>query len=326
MPTPTPVRGSNPTLGQPLPIRLTRLLRAPRTKVFEAWGTADQLRRWFAPDPCTVSDVEVRMQVGGPFVVRMRTSRGEEPCIRGTFVTVEPHSRLVIDMLITDLDRKEFRALTTIELADAPGGTRLDLEQAWSRLDPSKGWMIQDAPQDASEGWRCVLNKLEAESAPRQGEDGVRPVAHASFHLERTYEAPLARVWKALTDPAAKARWFSGTPGQWQLIEHQLDVRVGGTERLQGRWASGVVTTFDAYYHDVIPPARLVYSYTMHVDERKISVSLASIELRTSDSTSPGTTLRITEQGAFLDGYEDAGSREHGTAQLIDALGRSLRD
>lgn len=323
---PTPVRGSSPTLGQPVPVRFTRLLRAPRIKVFEAWGTAGQLRRWFAPDPCTVSDVEVLMQVGGPFVVRMRTPRGEQPCIRGTFVTVEPHRRLVIDMLITDENGKEFRALTTVELSDAPGGTRLDLEQAWSRLDPSKGWMIQDAPEGAPAGWRSVLDKLEAESAPMRGEDALGSVTHASFQLERTYEAPLARVWQALTDPAAKARWFCGTPGQWELIEHQLQVRVGGTERLKGRWASGTVTTFDAYYHDVVPNVRLVYSYTMHVDERKISVSLASIQLRCSDATSSGTTLRITEQGAFLDGYDDAGSREQGTAQLIEALGRSLRD
>jgi len=34
----------------------------------------------------------------------------------------------------------------------------------------------------------------------------------------------------------------------------------------------------------------------------------------------------ITEQGAFLDGYDDADSREHGTGFLLDALGVSLLD
>jgi len=33
----------------------------------------------------------------------------------------------------------------------------------------------------------------------------------------------------------------------------------------------------------------------------------------------------VTEQGAFLDGYDDAGSREHGTNFLLDALGKSLK-
>jgi len=82
-----------------------------------------------------------------------------------------------------------------------------------------------------------------------------------------------------------------------------------------------VVTTFDATYHDVIPNERLVYSYEMHVDDKKISVSLATLQLRAEAGK---TNLIVTEQGAFLDGYDDAGSREQGTGHLLDALGASL--
>jgi hypothetical protein len=32
----------------------------------------------------------------------------------------------------------------------------------------------------------------------------------------------------------------------------------------------------------------------------------------------------MTEQGAFLDGYDDAGSREQGSNFLLDSLGKSL--
>ena len=81
-----------------------------------------------------------------------------------------------------------------------------------------------------------------------------------------------------------------------------MDVRVGGRERLKGRWEGGVVSTFDAVYHDVIPNERLVYSYEMHLDDRKISVSLATMQLK---RTAARTTLKVTEQGAFLDGYDE---------------------
>jgi uncharacterized protein YndB with AHSA1/START domain len=145
---------------------------------------------------------------------------------------------------------------------------------------------------------------------------------HAIFDLERTYPAPVARVWKALTDLSAKEKWFAGTPGKWQLLERRMDVRVGGRELLKGRWESGSVSTFDAVYHDVIENERLVYSYQMFMNDRKISVSLATLQLQ---AQGPRTTLRITEQGAFLDGYDDAGSREHGTGLLLDALGASLQ-
>jgi uncharacterized protein YndB with AHSA1/START domain len=149
----------------------------------------------------------------------------------------------------------------------------------------------------------------------------VRAVAHATFHLTRTYPVSAARVWKALTDPAAKAKWFAGAAGEWELLERTMDVQVGGRERLKGRWQGGVVSDFDAVYHDVIEGERLVYSYVMHVNDKKISVSLATMELR---AEGPNTTLMVTEQGAFLDGYDDAGSREHGTGLLLDALGAAL--
>ncbi len=59
----------------------------------------------------------------------------------------------------------------------------------------------------------------------------------------------------------------------------------------------------------------------MYVGGTKISVSLATVEFAKADN---GTTLTVTEQGAFLDGYDDAGSRERGTSELLDSLGRSL--
>jgi len=145
-------------------------------------------------------------------------------------------------------------------------------------------------------------------------------VSHATFTLERVFPVPPARVFAAWADPALKARWFVGPEG-WTEIERSSDFREGGRERAVGRWASGLVTTFDAQYHDIVPNRRIVYSYAMHMDERRISVSLATIEYL-PDGT--GTRFRLTEQGAFLDGYEDNGSREHGTAFLIERMGQAL--
>jgi uncharacterized protein YndB with AHSA1/START domain len=177
----------------------------------------------------------------------------------------------------------------------------------------------------ASEGWRTTLDKLETLVVAMQGGAGVeaRSVVTAIFHLERTYAAPVARVWKALTNLEAKAKWFGGDPSQMTWLERSMDVRPGGRERAYGRWESGIVSKFDAVYFDVIENERLVYAYEMHLDDKKISVSLATFQLKVSGGK---TTLSITEQGAFLDGYDDAGSREHGTNLLMDRLGASLAD
>ena len=307
---------------QPPPLRLSRVFHAPRTTVFKAWSSADHVKRWFSPETFIVPQATVQMRVGGPFEVCMRSPAGEEHWTRGTFVEVTPHTRLVIDMHCSDsAGRKLFRAYTEVDFADELGGTRMDVVQTYTLIDPSVAWMVAGAP----DGWRTTLDKLEKEVVHMQGaaETGVRSVVHATFHLERSYDASVARVWQALTDEAAKQKWFAGAPGRWQLLERHMDVRVGGSERLKGRWEGGVVSTFDATYHDVIPNERLVYSYVMHLDDKKISVSLATMELKAEGKK---TTLMVTEQGAFLDGYDDAGSREHGTGFLLDALGASLKD
>jgi uncharacterized protein YndB with AHSA1/START domain len=308
--------------GDQPPLRLSRTLHARRETVFKAWSSAEHVKNWFSPETFTVPDAAVEMRVGGRFDVCMRSPAGEEHWIRGTFVEVTPNSRLVIDMHVTDTaGNKLFRAWTEVGFADALGGTQMDVVQRYSFIDPSKAWMAKGAP----EGWRSTLDKLEAEVVRMQGGSGteIRSAAHATFHLERTYDAPVARVWKALTEQAAKDKWFAGPPGRWESLEREMDVRPGGRERLRGRWEGGVVSTFDAIYHDVIPNERLVYSYEMHLDDKKISVSLATLQLAAAGGR---TTLKVTEQGAFLDGYDDAGSREHGTGHLLDALGASLKD
>ncbi|MGH6891355.1 MAG: SRPBCC family protein [Dongiaceae bacterium] len=148
-----------------------------------------------------------------------------------------------------------------------------------------------------------------------------RAATHATFVIERSYDASPARVFKAWADPAAKARWFAG-PSDWKLVDRAIDFRVGGREHLRGAWPSGTISAFDAQYHDIVPDQRIIYAYDMRLDERHISVSLATVELKPAGKS---TRLIFTEQAAFLDGYDDAGGRERGTGALLDKLGAELR-
>ncbi len=148
-----------------------------------------------------------------------------------------------------------------------------------------------------------------------------RSVTHATFVLERVYPVAPERVFHALSDPAAKRRWFVG-PEDWGQSRFEMDFRVGGREVNSGGPKQGPVHTFNALYQDIVPNERIIYSYDMHLDDNRISVSLATIELKPEGT---GTRLVFTEQGAFLDGYDDAGQREGGTADLLNALGAALQ-
>jgi uncharacterized protein YndB with AHSA1/START domain len=148
-----------------------------------------------------------------------------------------------------------------------------------------------------------------------------RTVTHSTFVVERTYDATAGEVFGAWSDPAAKARWFA-PPDQPDPPEFELDFRVGGRELNRGAGPGGEVFTYEARYQDIVPGRRIVYTYDMYTGDARISVSLATVEL-TPDGA--GTRLTFTEQGAFLDGLDKPEYRLHGTGELLDALGRTLR-
>ena len=146
-------------------------------------------------------------------------------------------------------------------------------------------------------------------------------VSHASFTIERTLKSAPAKVFRAFADLNIKKQWFgAGDSADWTESRHDFDFRVGGKESESARFHGGVEHTFDATYYDIVPDQRIVYAYEMHLDEKRISVSLATIELE--PTASGGTFLTLTEQGAFLDGLDFAGQREEGTKQLLDSLVR----
>jgi uncharacterized protein YndB with AHSA1/START domain len=150
-----------------------------------------------------------------------------------------------------------------------------------------------------------------------------QPTRHATFVIERAYLASPARVFAAWATPMAKSRWFQGPIDRWKLVSYELDFQVGGRERLVGAWSGGPFgrSTFEGRYWDIVPDRRIVYSYDMHLDDRRISVSLATVELVPDG---PGTRLILTEQGAFLDGLDDPAGREAGTRALLDSLDAAL--
>jgi uncharacterized protein YndB with AHSA1/START domain len=151
----------------------------------------------------------------------------------------------------------------------------------------------------------------------------ARSIKHASFVIERTFNYGPSTLFRAWTDPAAKARWFNGPADKWTEQVREMDVRVGGRDRLIGKFVDGSESRFEALYFDVVPERRLVYTYDMYWQGKKISVSLASVEF-VAHGKDDGTRLVVTEQHAFLDGHEDGGSRERGTRSLIDNLGVAL--
>lgn len=148
-----------------------------------------------------------------------------------------------------------------------------------------------------------------------------RSVEHGSFAIERRYDASPADVFAAWADPAAKARWFKDSEG-WVSAPHELEFRVGGREVTSGGPEGGPIHEYRAIYWDIVEDERIVYTYEMLMDGTRVSVSLATIELKPDGH---GTWLNLTEYGAFLDGLDSPARRVQGMGSLLDGLAEALQ-
>src|SRR5580704_12059588 len=147
-------------------------------------------------------------------------------------------------------------------------------------------------------------------------------IVYADFTISRSLAAPAAKVYRAFADKQAKEEWFRG-PTDNLANEHAMDFRVGGTELNRGTFRDGVVHTFKAIYYEIIPEKRIIYSYEMYLGDKRISVSLATIELA-SFGNGDQTQITLHESGAFLDGLDKPENRQQGTQLLLHALESSV--
>jgi uncharacterized protein YndB with AHSA1/START domain len=149
-----------------------------------------------------------------------------------------------------------------------------------------------------------------------------RSAVHDTFRIERHFDASPDRVFRAFADPQAKAKWFGG-PAEMKREDETFDFREGGRETMVSVLGDGTRFGFYASYLDIVPDERIVYTYDMSMNGQRISVSVATVELRRG--AAGGTDFAITEQGVYLDGLDNSAQRKQGTDDLMDALAQSLQ-
>jgi uncharacterized protein YndB with AHSA1/START domain len=147
-------------------------------------------------------------------------------------------------------------------------------------------------------------------------------VEHETWTVERTYPASPPRVFEAWGNPALKQRWFTvgaagGSP------PYSSDFRVGGVESTGTPAGVTPRITYEAVYRDIVENERIVLTYEMSIDGRRMSISVVTVELSAAAS---GTRLTYTEQGVYLDDLDTAARRRGGLGTQLEQLGQQLDD
>ena len=74
---------------------LTRLIDAPREKLFRCWTEPGLLKQWFAPAPVTTPVAQVDLRIGGANFIVMRMPDGQEIPCPGVYLEIIPNQKLV---------------------------------------------------------------------------------------------------------------------------------------------------------------------------------------------------------------------------------------
>lgn len=117
---------------------LTRLIDAPRAKLYRAWTDPELLKQWFAPLPYTTPHAETDVRPGGSSLIVMRGPEGPDMPNRGVYLEVVPNEKLVFTDAYTEAwvpSEKPFMTVTlTFENED--GKTRYTARvRHWTKAD-----------------------------------------------------------------------------------------------------------------------------------------------------------------------------------------------
>src|SRR5882757_6166727 len=105
---------------------LTRMIDAPREKVYRAWTEAELLKQWFAPLPWTTPSATLDVRPGGANTIVMRGPDGNEFPNSGVYLEVVKNERLVFTDAYTRAWEPSQKPFMTVILTfeDAGGKTK----------------------------------------------------------------------------------------------------------------------------------------------------------------------------------------------------------
>ncbi|NYT70567.1 SRPBCC family protein [Pusillimonas noertemannii] len=131
----------------------------------------------------------------------------------------------------------------------------------------------------------------------------------------RVFGAPAERVYRALIDPAALAKW--NPPDGFTAVVHELDARVGGSFRISFiNFTNGQTHSFGGEYRELVPNEKIVA--TDRFDDPNLPGEIVTTYLLREVST--GTELAVEQMG--LPDVIPADACRMGWQQSLELLAR----
>jgi uncharacterized protein YndB with AHSA1/START domain len=246
---------------------ITRIINMARELLFQAWTDPRKVAKWWGPKDFTNPVCELDARPGGAMRIDMRGPDGTVYPMSGVYREILENERLVFTC--SPLDEKGnplFEVLNTVTFSDHEGSTKLTVHASVSKV--TAGAEPYLAGMD--EGWNQSLDRLEALSAEE-------PLV-----IERSFDAPVETVWKAITDKVQMKEWYFDLPEFKPEVGFEFRFSAGKDEK--------------KYLHlckitEVITNKKLAYSWRYDGYEGN---SFVTFELFAQGNK---TRLRLTHEG-----------------------------
>jgi len=138
---------------------LTRLIDAPREKLYRAWTDPALLTQWFAPKPWSTPRAETDLRIGGSSTIVMADENGTEYPNTGQYLEIVPNEKLVFtDAFVGDWKPSAKPFMTVVLTFEDKGGKTLYTATV-------RHWTVEDRKAHEQmgfhEGWGLCANQLE---------------------------------------------------------------------------------------------------------------------------------------------------------------------
>ena len=144
------------------------------------------------------------------------------------------------------------------------------------------------------------------------------PVAVPALVLRRTYDAPRRAVFDAWTKPEIVARFFG--PGDVTIGKVEMDVRPGGTYRIEMVHADGEHFDVGGTYRELRAPELLSMTWRWQEDDPAEEFdTLLTLEF---NDVAGGTELVLTHEQ--LASVESRDRHANGWGKILDQLATAL--
>jgi uncharacterized protein YndB with AHSA1/START domain len=173
---------------------ITREYAAPRELVWLACTDAKHLAQWWGPRGFTAPVCEWDARPGNKIYVVMRAPDGTRYPMGGEFLEVDPPERLVtVTGPLNDDGNLKFEFRHVLTLAEQNGKTKLTMHSRLQKVTaPDAGRYIGGFEAGMTQSLERLADLVE----------------DVPLVIERTFEAPVALVWRAITTKAGMDRWF----------------------------------------------------------------------------------------------------------------------